>query len=242
MKSVTDCILFVDFGAQREATHFKNRVLDLVDIFIKKQPASKLIVLLVLPLVEVIVGTGTDERQLSDKATGILRSRLGRSKETPSDSDDSQVTEVLLSLHVRARKAHSSDIVTTLNQCSLYLSRLLLNSGEETLLRIYRESLTDFATRKTSALQPNIILDFIRRYPIPAWKLRSDLVQMTGKAVNGYRLCQTFNFIQTLLVQLPNPVSFHHITHRLVSSYPLRGTENKNMLTSCPPCVKPCMR
>ena len=69
--------LATDVDAQREATHFKNRVLDLIDIFVKKNPANPLIIRLIFPLVELIVSTGPDEKQLSDKATGILRNRIG---------------------------------------------------------------------------------------------------------------------------------------------------------------------
>ncbi|KAJ3791837.1 DNA polymerase phi-domain-containing protein [Lentinula aff. detonsa] len=73
-----------DVDAQREATHFKNRVLDLVDIFIKKQPSSSSIFRLIIPLMDLITRTTSDERQLSDKAQGIVRSRIGKLKEFPS--------------------------------------------------------------------------------------------------------------------------------------------------------------
>ncbi|KAJ3991119.1 DNA polymerase phi-domain-containing protein [Lentinula boryana] len=73
-----------DVDAQREATHFKNRVLDLVDIFIKKQQSSSSIFRLIIPLMDLITRTTSDERQLSDKAQGIVRSRIGKLKEFSS--------------------------------------------------------------------------------------------------------------------------------------------------------------
>ncbi|KAH9929645.1 DNA polymerase phi-domain-containing protein [Amylocystis lapponica] len=195
---------FTDTDAQREATHFKNRVLDLLETFIKKQPKNPLQVRLILPLVELIVSTGPDEKQLADKATGILRSRIGKSRETPSTVDTDQAATVLEELHTRARTAPSSDVLATLSQCSLYLCRSLHHAKEdESILKAYRGSLVDFVSRKSSRLNANLFQDLIRRHTDVAWGLRDDLVGATGKAVNAYRQCQVFQLIQTLINQLP---------------------------------------
>ncbi|OCH90301.1 hypothetical protein OBBRIDRAFT_887807 [Obba rivulosa] len=192
-----------DVDAQREATHFKNRVLDLIDTFLKKQQASPLVLRVLLPLTDLILGTGRDEKQLADKATGILRSRVGKSKDVPSNIDAEVATEVLKELHSRARKAPSADVISTLGQCSAFLARSLFHAGsEEPVLDIYRESLADFVTRKASRLNSAFFQEFIRRHPDAAWGLRSDLVELTGKAVNVYRQCQTFHLLQTLLNQV----------------------------------------
>ncbi|KAH9857639.1 DNA polymerase phi-domain-containing protein [Lenzites betulinus] len=191
-----------DTDAQREATHFKNRVLDLIDLFVRKQPTSPLIVRLILPLVELVVATGPDEKQLSDKATGILRSRIGKSKEVPSSvSEDASKT--LEELHILARKASTPDVLTTLNQCSIYLSRVLLHHDTpEPVLKAYRESLADFVSRKASRLNPAFVGDFVKRYPQAAWTLRDDLVKAPGTALNGFRQAQAFHFVNTLVNQL----------------------------------------
>src|ERR1700761_3918663 len=98
-----------DVDAQREATHFKNRVLDLVDTFLKKKSTSPLIVQLLLPLVELSTVTGSDERHLADKAKGIPRSRIAKSKDVPSDTDIEGVKTAMSELHSRARKLHSPE-------------------------------------------------------------------------------------------------------------------------------------
>ncbi|CAL1703687.1 unnamed protein product [Somion occarium] len=190
--------------AQREATHYKNRVLDLVDIFLKKQPTSPHVIRVILPLVELIVDTSSDEKQLADKTTGILRSRIGKSKEIPADVDKEQAIVVLQELHVRARKAPSSDVLATLNQCSLYLVKTLLNRGdaEQEVVKAYQESLKDFITRKASRLNTAFLQDFIRRYPGAAWNLRNNLIDVTKTAVNGYRQSQAFQLLQVLVNQL----------------------------------------
>ncbi|KAG6841689.1 hypothetical protein C0991_008327 [Blastosporella zonata] len=189
---------------QREATHFKNRVLDLVDIFVKKQPSSRLVLRLIAPLIDLISGTGLDERQLSDKAKGILRSRIAKSKEIPVDIDVEATLAIVTDLHTRARKVHSSDMLATLSQCSLYLSRILVHyDSEAPLVQLYQESLADFLTRKNSALNSNFFQDFTRRLPASAWPVRNDLLDLSGRAVNAYRQGQAYQLLDTLMSQLP---------------------------------------
>lgn len=200
-EGLTDNIL--DTDAQREATHFKNRVLDLVDIFIKKQPTSQHIPRMILPLVDLITGTGLDERQLLDKTTGLLRNRIGKTKEFPSQVDTVDVVMILEELHTRARRTRSSEVLTTLSQCSLYLSKVLLLSGaEKSVINVYRGSSVDFITRKTSTLNTAFLQDFIRRYPETGWSLRGDIITASTQATSVYRRCQAFQLLHTIVNQL----------------------------------------
>ncbi|KAJ7470617.1 DNA polymerase phi-domain-containing protein [Mycena latifolia] len=193
-----------NIDAQREATHFKNRVLDLVDTFVKKESTSPHIVRLVLPLVELSTGTSSDERHLTDKAKGILRSRIAKSKDVPSNADIEEVKMAMSELHVRARKMHSPELLATLSQCSLYVTKILIEAGsQEALLNSYRESLEDFTARKNSALNTNFFLDAIRRYPLIMWTLRQDIISLLSKAVNGYRRSQSLQLVQALVTCLP---------------------------------------
>jgi len=146
-------LMVVADDAQREATHFKNRVLDLVDTYLKKQPASPFVLRLITPLVDIVAGSSQDERQLSDKARGIIRSRFGKVKDVPTDVDIEQVTLIATNLHSQARKSHSSELLSILSLCGIYLSRILVQvKAEKPLLESYRESLVDFTTRKNSSL------------------------------------------------------------------------------------------
>ncbi|KAH8108174.1 DNA polymerase phi-domain-containing protein [Cristinia sonorae] len=188
---------------QREATHFKNRVLDLVDVYLKKHASSPHAIRVVSPLVEIITGSGSDEKQLTDKATAILRSRLGKTKETPSITEKDDAVRILQELHLRARTAVSSDILATLSSCSLYICRGLLHAeAQEQVVETYRESLKDFMTRKASRLNNHIFQDFFRRYPAVAWELRQALIEFSGVAVNGYRKAQAYQLLQAIMNQL----------------------------------------
>ena len=122
--------------------------------------------------------------------------------------DDEQVGEILRQLHSRARKASTGDIVTTLAQSSLFLSKALLHAQiSQPVLDIYRESLQDFVTRKASRLNTTFFQEFIRRHANVSWELRDTLLELSGKAVNGYRQSQVFQLVQVLLSQPTATVS-----------------------------------
>lgn len=200
-----DIILGVD--VQREATHYKNRVLDLLDGYLKKQPSSSQLPRLILPLVELATISGTDERQLADKATGILRSRIGKSRDLPQNIDCDQTAGILRELHARARKAISADILATLSQCSLFLTKCLVHAQHEApVVEVYRDSLKDFVTRKASRLNTSFFQDLVRRYPNIAWDFRMDFIAVIDTAINGYRRTQVFHLLQVLCGQLNNLV------------------------------------
>ena len=193
---------FEGVDAQREATHFKNRVLDLVDIFAKREPQSPLNIRLVLPLLELATKSGRDERQLSDKAGGILKSRLVKSKNVPTTAPRDEVETVLREVHRRAQRSHVSDALALLSQASLYLCRILVSSNEEAVVvEVYQESLDDYMSRKASQLAFSFFQDWARRFPLLGWKARDHVLASSSKAVNLYRKSQAFQLLQIILGQ-----------------------------------------
>ena len=198
-----------DANAQREATHFKNRILDLVDIYVKKQPSSAYIPLLIPPLLQLVITASPEEIQLAEKATGILRSRIGKLKECPEKDGMIDLGFILEDLHSKARHAPSADILTTIGQCCCYLVRALnRTSTDGTVHFAYRKSLEDFVTRKTSRLNSAFFQEFIRRCPEVAWDLKHDILKMSvsENAVNAYRKCQTLGLLNLLFNKIPTKV------------------------------------
>jgi DNA polymerase phi len=205
--AIITSFIISDVDAQREATHFKNRVLDLVDLYLKKQPTNALVLRFIIPLVDLVAGSSQDERQLADKAMGILRQRFGKTKEVPVEAHVEQVSLVATQLHAHARKSHSSDLLSILSVCSLYVGKLLVQLKEdETLQDVYKQSLVDFATRKNSSLNAPFFQDFVRRFPPQAWAIRQDLVKQCRKAINAYRKCQILQLVDKLYTLLPSMV------------------------------------
>lgn len=159
-----------------------------------------------MPLIDLFGGSSQDERQLSDKAKGILRSRFSKARELPTELASDQVLLVASNIHTQARKAHSSDLLSILNLCSIYLAKALVHLKEEaSLLELYKESLTDFATRKNSSLNSAFFQDFIQRFPAEGWCLRQDLLSLCKSSINAYRQGQILQLLE-LLVKLPSTV------------------------------------
>src|SRR6266511_2629547 len=172
----------VDLNVQREATHFKNRVLDLVETYFKKQPSNPLVLRLIVPLLELALGSGQDERQLGDKAKGILRACIARSKENLVGATSAQVLEVSQAVHALARKARSSDNLAVISLCCIYIAKNAMHINEDTLVDLYKEELHDFATRKNSGLNGVFFQIFVKKYPSCVWHMRQDILDLSTKA------------------------------------------------------------
>jgi DNA polymerase phi len=180
-----------------------------VDIYVKKQPSSAYIPLLVPPLLQLVITASPEESQLSEKATGILRSRIGKLKECPQKDESVDIGYILEDLHSKARHVSSGDILTTMGQCCCYLVRALdRTSTDGTVRLVYRQSLQDFVTRKASRLNVAFFQEFIRRCPEAAWGLKQDILNasVSEKAVNAYRKCQTLGLLNLLFNNVPTKV------------------------------------
>lgn len=186
---------------------------------------------------DIIAGSGQDERQLADKARGILRSRFSKAKEVPTDVDAKQVVVIATNLHTQARKTHSSDLLSVLSLCSVYVAKILVNLNEvDLLLDLYKQSLADFATRKNSGLNAHFFQDIIKRFPSQAWLLRQDLIDASEKCINTYRQSQVLQLLELLVGLLPSMVCHNFII--IIGRNPLNIFTSRNEMTklshSCP--------
>ncbi|KXN82577.1 DNA polymerase V [Leucoagaricus sp. SymC.cos] len=188
--------------AQREATHFKIRVLDLVDTYVRKQPSNPLVLRFIAPLVDLMTTTGSDEHQLSEKTKGIFSNRIVPNSDTPKDL----VVKTYKDIHHFARRVRVPGLQSAFKQASLQVTKCLLNLGsEDVVVEAYRSSLVDFFTRKNSALQPVFFEDFLRQNRSIGWKLRQNILEGSDKALNGHRQSQAFQFLQLLLPVISTP-------------------------------------
>ena len=178
----------------------------------RKQAMNPLVLRFITPLVDLVLFASTDEKQLSDKTKGILRSRLPKAKDVPNLSDTSEASEVLKALHERARRASSADVVNLISMCCLFVSKALLPRDKKCVIEIYKESAKDFITRKASALTPAFFFDFVRRHPLEAIGLQPSIIESLEDAVKGYRLSQAFSIIQTIYSSLQQPVRCVHLS------------------------------
>jgi DNA polymerase phi len=175
-------------------------------VFARKQSTNPLALDVVLPLLRLIRGAGATEGDLANKASGILRNRLGKAKDVPSSTDLPHGTSILEEIHSMARKASSADFSALFSACSLFVSRAIdtAHPTSRVVVDTYRATLEDWMTRKSSLVHPNFISDFLRRFPLRAWPLREDLIAHTasGKGINAFRQAQAFGMLQIFSQQL----------------------------------------
>ncbi|TIA92729.1 hypothetical protein E3P99_00514 [Wallemia hederae] len=203
-------------GAQREAQHAKNRLIDLLDVYAKKQASNALVLKLVIPLLEIVINSGATEQQLSSKSSSILKQRLAKSKDIPtSNLNEDDLLVMLEEVHKVAKKSRTPEILALCNQLSLYLFRIVTSNfagaaAENKAKEVYIASWQDFSNRKHTRLNPSVFTDYIRRYPVQSLSLLDELLQtvVDGKATNAYRQIQALTMLQTLFGQHKQLVGF----------------------------------
>lgn len=142
---------------------FKHRVLDLLEIFIKKNPTSELIIYTVEPLL-----TGlklTLDKSLGTKIHKLLKSRVCKSKVDIKTVSKEQLLEILQSIQKDVLKtSNTNDFNLSSSQCSIFISKQILQldeSAADEIIDQYTDLLKLWFAKKNSRLTSSIFFDFI---------------------------------------------------------------------------------
>lgn len=198
--------------AKQEAIALRFKVLELVEIFARKQPQSALMLDLIMPLYDLWKERDDDTEQLANKARGLLLNRISKAKTVPETFDAEQVASLLQHMHTEARESQSSDVSNVSQAINLYLTKVALSQSSDNvksalggkLVEIYRESLLDYLMRKASRLRHEFLIDAFRRFPMLGWELRSELLDhcRPGAATRAFRQVQVMSMLQAVLTQI----------------------------------------
>jgi DNA polymerase phi len=133
--------------AKETMVNFKSRVLDLLDIYVKKQATNPLAFGLLLPLLQLIRATKT--KQLADKAHSIIvsfaKASKGAKKECSADIDVSGQIALVKAIHAEASKDPSHVFAKSASTSSLLVASSLYRADKGVLKKIatvYRDSQT----------------------------------------------------------------------------------------------------
>ncbi|KAI7872535.1 DNA polymerase phi-domain-containing protein [Spinellus fusiger] len=189
---------------QHNIIHFKNNVMDLIVIFVRKNPTNPLVLEIIVPLLNIICSTPTKSvtSQFVDKMIAFIKNKISKQKEYPSHCEDA-IFDVLQAVHDFAHQSSSKEIAEVANNLSLYLRRCLFGGADSEITAlsekkqkeltrfndIYSESLKQYMTKKTSHFHPSMIISLLQRFPLSSWSLIESIVVYIGpsQSANAYR-------------------------------------------------------
>ncbi|KAK6464587.1 DNA polymerase [Scheffersomyces coipomensis] len=162
--------------AKEHMIFFKNRILDLLEIFNRVQPNSLLNLTAIKPIITMI--NLTLNKELGVKAHKLLKTKINRTKITdedvqkyyPSKKELKDYKESLLTLiidlqtELNSKKSTSQGHSLACNQACIIISKNLVaidTSYLENIIEIYSSSLKNWALNPKSNIQPSLFFDFI---------------------------------------------------------------------------------
>lgn len=186
--------------------HFKTRILDLFDTYIRKQSSNPLVLNTVMPLLRLVRRSG-DEAVLSTKTSGIIRSRFDKPKEVPT-TDVARATAILGEVHNFARRANSNELASAAASCSLFVARSIAQSDPKStaVAETYAATVNDYMTRKGSLVRVPFMRDYIKRFPLQAWPMRREVLDFLqqGKGHHPFRQLQMYELVAAFASHLGN--------------------------------------
>lgn len=150
--------------AREQMVFFKNRILDLLEIFIKHNENSHLNFLMIKPLLTLI--NLTLDKQVGTKAHKLIKARLSKVKLDSSDKlQIPYLIQLLKWVHQYNHKTKSNVSFTLgCQQISILIAKNLIILDPQLLdqlINIYNESMLLWAKNPKSNIQPGLFFDFI---------------------------------------------------------------------------------
>jgi DNA polymerase phi len=148
--------------AKENIVNFKNRVLDLIDVYLKVEYLASQSLELLLPLLNLARKTKT--KQLADRACLILNEFCKRCKgaNVPSSNDALQGIELLLALHAEAGTGASNAHANATSHASILVVKSLVNSGVKIgdVVDVYANTQKRMLTDKKCKIQNGLFTDW----------------------------------------------------------------------------------
>jgi DNA polymerase phi len=149
--------------AKEMMINFKGRVLDLLHIYVKRQPTNRLVLSLILPLLRLIRTTNT--KHLADKSGNIIRElgKKNKGKDMIQLHDHGPALSLLQEVHSEAGRGGSHAFGAACSQSSLLIAKTLVGQRKETIsdvVDIYGETKKRYVQDKKSQVQPSFFTDW----------------------------------------------------------------------------------
>lgn len=153
----------INAASKQQLSHFKIRIVDLVEVYVKKQPENPLVVYIAPKILSVILktqnSTANGRQEIHSKLINIL-DRLVKSKSTPQSVDSNILLDSIRDVHAKcASSALDSNMAAKCSLLSLYLCKI---AGPEKCIEIYLSSAKTLLSSKKTRLTVKFITDFTR--------------------------------------------------------------------------------
>lgn len=150
--------------ARENVINFKNRVLDLLLIYVKKQHANALALQLILPLLRLVrISTS---KQIAEKSFSLLKEYFDacKGKELPVPGEGGEIWEILDEIHAEAKLDTSKLHGNACSRSSLFVVKVLVALDENNYGRavdVYSESQKQWYLDTKSKTQPTLFTEWI---------------------------------------------------------------------------------
>lgn len=155
--------------AKKLMVFFKNRVLDLLEVFCRKHPNSQYNLTFIEPIITLM--NLTLDKNLGVKAHKLLKNRISKTKINPDQVDDiaefsQKIISLIEKLQLQASTTKSSNqsVISGINQSCIILSKNLVALDPnyiDAVADIYSQSLKKWTLDPESRIQPSLFFDFV---------------------------------------------------------------------------------
>ncbi|TPX26004.1 DNA-directed DNA polymerase [Coccidioides immitis] len=149
--------------ARENMINFKNRALDLLEIYVKKSHSSIIATDILLPLLQAV--RKSKVQQIANKASNVLREycKLCKGNSLPAVEDEDRLWDLLKAIHEEATHSGPAFHATACSQASLLIVRILVAQKKENakgIVDVYAETRKRQLLSKRCHVQPSFFSDW----------------------------------------------------------------------------------
>ncbi|KAF3188247.1 hypothetical protein TWF788_000925 [Orbilia oligospora] len=194
-------------SAKESVVNFKNRILELLEIYVKGDGNCDEKIKVIVPCLEAMRKTGNPS--VRSNAHNVLKSLAqSNKKKSPKDKEDDTTTtiftdpssafEILKQIHQESSQPHhqpqqSREHAASCSHCSLYISRILVAGDKSWIERItelyFTKTMVNWMTDAKCVTQPALFTDFVtwagtirKSLTTAVLTLGGEKVEVTGKS------------------------------------------------------------
>ena len=211
-----------------QTEHYKLRVLDLIEIYLKKQSENPLFIHFFLPCLRLFLKTG-NQPTVFNKVVGIMKARFCKVKDVPKQVDATEAIEILKEVHNIASKVPGKDLGSICSAMSLTLCKMIKDEPvsevspkkkkkskgtekqaqkkfvKDQVYDVYESSLESMMTKKKNEMPDVMFVEYTRRYVESGVKLSVALARLLSfeSCAKSYMFVRGVALINQLLSSIP---------------------------------------